>query len=792
MSNVRFLTILLAIFAFSAVADHKVATDGSPNMFIVYNPRLQPQVQRYDGIYKSKNNSLFAAKRLAAYLKEITGATFAIMPEDSWTPEYPAFVIGDTHFARSNGIDFRNFKPEEYLYKSIGSNIVIGGGFNFGQMIAIHKLLEDRFNCRYLAHDAKHFPKQKTAVIKAIDKRGEPSFSRRDIYSVNQSQKIGTRLLEFHRFNRGTIHAPGANIHSRQFPQVHSIYRFVDPDVYFKTHSEYFSMDAKGKRFHGDAKRSVGGEICYSNPAVAEIATAQLRKFIAADRKNTPKELWPTLYNINHADSTNYLCYCPECKAITQREGSEAGLLLTFINRVANAIAKDHPEITIGTSAYVSTEKAPRYIKPAKNVAIEYCDLYFRSDCFRPLTHPINHKQLAVFNSWKEKNIPITTIYDYWNMGGRWYFPPHVDTVAPTIKKDLQLFYNAGIRRFFTEAEHLFYEVDGNFYELQLYLAVQLLDDITKDDKALTDEFIKLYYGDGAKYVSQVYYKLAAAINDCTILLNCGNFARPYQTPAFMNELYTLLKKAQATVKNNSPYQLRIERELLPVLRTMLYYDNLRGKLAKAELLKEYRKLRIRQINYLYTPLEAKKLLPKVEDEIAKVSFEFATPKKFAHLPADEIHKFSAIDFHARSHVKDAQSPLKTVVRVGKYHDWKQTAEIHTKPNNPSHGKSIYGVTNQTHKKTKTINVEKPSIPQDEKYHWYCIRNVELGAQTVFWGWGWWTNCRLDKAYLDGADNRWDVWFSLKIVGPAYVKNSHQENNMFLECVIMTKPNAVK
>ena len=46
MSNVRFLTILLAIFAFSAVADHKVATDGSPNMFSVYNPQLHQRMLR--------------------------------------------------------------------------------------------------------------------------------------------------------------------------------------------------------------------------------------------------------------------------------------------------------------------------------------------------------------------------------------------------------------------------------------------------------------------------------------------------------------------------------------------------------------------------------------------------------------------------------------------------------------------------------------------------------------------------------------------------------------------------
>jgi hypothetical protein len=193
----------------------------------------------------------------------------------------------------------------------------------------------------------------------------------------------------------------------------------------------------------------------------------------------------------------------------------------------------------------------------------------------------------------------------------------------------------------------------------------------------------------------------------------------------------------------------------------------------------------------LYTPDEVKKVKPLVEKEIERVSFEFATPEPFKNLKEDEIHKFSALDFRSGM-VTDPESRLKNVIRVGFPLSLKKTREKHAVPDlDTQYGKTIFGVTNVTEKQTKRIDVGE-EIPQDEKYHWYCIRNCKIGPSTVFWAWGWYIRSELGKVYMDGEENRYDVWFSLKIVGPAYVRNSRKENDFFLECVILTKPGAVK
>ncbi len=193
----------------------------------------------------------------------------------------------------------------------------------------------------------------------------------------------------------------------------------------------------------------------------------------------------------------------------------------------------------------------------------------------------------------------------------------------------------------------------------------------------------------------------------------------------------------------------------------------------------------------MYTLEEVKKVKPLVEKEIERVSFDFATPEPFRNLKEGEIHKFSALDFRSGM-VTDPESKLKNVIRVGFPLSRKKTREKHAAPDlDTQYGKTIFGVSNVTEKKTKRIDVGE-EIPQDEKYHWYCIRNCKIGPSTVFWAWAWLTRCDLGKVYMDGKDNLYDVWFSLKIVGPSYVRDSRKEDDFFVECVILTKPGTVK
>ena len=60
------------------------------------------------------------------------------------------------------------------------------------------------------------------------------------------------------------------------------------------------------------------------------------------------------------------------------------GSLLEFVNAIADAVAREHPGVKVGTLSYWYTRKPPRTIKPRPNVQIQLCSI----ECC--VVHPIN------------------------------------------------------------------------------------------------------------------------------------------------------------------------------------------------------------------------------------------------------------------------------------------------------------------------------------------------------------------------------------------------------------------
>ena len=71
-----------------------------------------------------------------------------------------------------------------------------------------------------------------------------------------------------------------------------------------------------------------------------EIVYNSLVRFIEKDRATLPREKWPVIYEFSQNDNIHYICLCPECKKMKEREGSESGALLNFLNPIAEKIAK--------------------------------------------------------------------------------------------------------------------------------------------------------------------------------------------------------------------------------------------------------------------------------------------------------------------------------------------------------------------------------------------------------------------------------------------------------------------
>ena len=125
----------------------------------------------------------------------------------------------------------------------------------------------------------------------------------------------------------GAQHQPdearGGNISYRGF--VHTFNALVPPERYFADHPEYYS-EINGARVGPDHS-----QLCLTNPDVLRIATQTVRQWI----KESPNA---SIISVSQNDWHNY-CQCEKCSALAEKEGSQAGPLLHFVNAIAESYA---------------------------------------------------------------------------------------------------------------------------------------------------------------------------------------------------------------------------------------------------------------------------------------------------------------------------------------------------------------------------------------------------------------------------------------------------------------------
>ncbi len=754
----------------------------------------------------SENPSKFeklAANELQYFLNKIGENKYNIVPE-KLADAKNIIYLGQTKFAKINGINFDSLEKEEWVLKTIGNKLVVSGGRPVGTLYGVFALLE-KLGCYFLTLDQNVIPKIKHLKIPLLNERRKPFFTGRNIYDSYPSmlrkrgipEDIYWRFRLRSRANGSQGRRPGIIYNGDMFrlsnslSNFHNFFQYVSPKKYFKSHPEYFNMNKNGKRF---IKLPQGSQLCFTNPDVVKITTESLRKFIRRDRKSLPKSEWPIIYDISAMDGTKFMCLCPKCKEITTKEGSAAGLVLRYINAVAKAIANEYPEIMIRTFAYSSAELAPQITRPAPNVIVQYCDIYTKSDCYRPLTTVFNKKQLKKIKDWGKLNSKLA-LWDYWNMGMSSYFnPPRPEVIIDSIQPDFKLFGRMGIISLFLEAEKNFI-TPQNFIDLEYFIAYQLMVDPKRDVEKLINIYMNNYYGKAAPLMKQYLQMLRSGVSrhpnaQFTMRISMWH----YMTPEFMLKTYKLLHRAETLVKDNDVYRCRVREELISPLWTILYFRSNYGRYFEQNgykilgLENECRQLVLEFMNK-YKPKKLKTALKKFEKRFNILTAHLKCPKKFKNLPPESVKVFGY--------------PHRNLKSTKFYSDIKKDKEsitgytyISENPNPKMHGKNFreklwgttFGISNYGNAR-KVIRITE--FPKDEKYHWYKIPNFEIGSKTVFWAHLWWIQYDISSAYAnaDGHENAnvWDVWFSAKFTGPAYVKGSKKKNTICVDMVVLAK-----
>lgn len=460
-----------------------------------------------------------AARTLKNYLEKALGTKFEITSDIS----------------TNQGIFIGSFKskPNPYLsqirdggfsiFTSQGDLYIEGKG-RTGTLNGMYTFLEKVAGISMLAPSVVIFPESKDLIINRNLKLIEnPAFILRDI---NNDLALKDDFRKWHKLNNMKHNPDWGLIY-------HTFFKLVPPGEFFAQHPEYYSL-RQGKR--------VKRQLCMSNSSLPKVVADRLQQEI----KSNPDA---TFWFVSQEDNNDF-CECTICKQRYEKYGSPSGLLIEFINKIAN----NFPEKKLVTLAYNKTLKPPKEIKPLDNVVI----------CFAPInaSHNLgyaedleNKKILSYFKDWKKLSSNLM-FWDYWVGFGDVLLPfPNI----PTLQANMKFFQENAVQYVYEEGIN---QKGGELKELKTYLLARLLWDPNIDLEKEIQFFCDHFYGPAASEVSS-YIKLSRQdLMQSRVALKPGHtneYRGKCLTAENLKKYDALLDRAQKSVAGMQPYEARVK-----------------------------------------------------------------------------------------------------------------------------------------------------------------------------------------------------------------------------------------
>ncbi|MEN6337560.1 MAG: DUF4838 domain-containing protein [Phycisphaerales bacterium] len=531
--------LILALCASLGLSAITISKDGQAQAVIVLAPDASEPEQ-------------YAAKELAQFLGQITGGEFKVIDQEKEQASCifvgpAAAKLADENFS-TDGLG-----AEGIVLRTVDDDLILAGGRPRGTLYAVYTFLEDQLGCRWWSSTESTIPKKPTVSVDTLDVRYVPPLEYRspfwydafdgDWAARNKANGQAHRLEARHG---------GKHVYEGF---VHTFFPLIPPEKYFAEHPDWFS-EINGKRKYEHA------QLCLTNEAMRQ----ELVKNLKQQLRNNPEA---TIASVSQNDWYGN-CECAACKAIEQEEGSPAGLVLRFVNAVAEDVEKEFPNVALSTLAYQYTRKPPKITKPRPNVIVQLCSIEC-SFC-KPLADERNKAFRDDIIGWSQISKRLY-IWDY-TTNFRHYFLPHPNlrVLGPNVK----FFADHNVTGIFEQGAYTTNAAD--MAELRAWVLAKLLWDPSRDGEALTNEFIEGYYGPAAPHIKAYLKTTHDAVEAAGDWLGCFE-----ETKAKFISLDTLsqgwqhLQAAEQAVANDPALRLRVQAAELPALYAfMMRWKDLR------------------------------------------------------------------------------------------------------------------------------------------------------------------------------------------------------------------------
>ena len=521
-----------------------LATRGQPAAYTIIRPA------------GASPSQVYATEEFQRFTEQMTGVRLPIATDDAPLPER-AILLGETRYTDQllgAPADLKAFGEDGFRLITHPPYLLIVGGTKRGTLYGVYEALERLGGCRWYASWHSVIPKLDTWAIPPLDETQKPAFALRepfwfdmfdgDLAARNKCNGNSMRLTDKHG---GHSFRFGGGLGS-----CHTFNLLCSPSDYFDTHPEYFS-EVNGKRIKENT------QLCLTNPDVLRIVTSNV---LARIRKDPGADF----YGVSQNDWYNF-CTCPACKAIDDAEESHAGTMIAFVNKVAEAVEKEFPNVTIETLAYQYTRKPPKTVRPRHNVMPCLCTI--ECDFAFPIDKSAFKENRAFLDDIRGWGAICDRLYlwDY-TTNFRDYTSPFPNVLA--LQDNVRFFHTNRVDYLFEQGAYQ--GRHGDFAELKAWLLAKWMWKPDLPQEALLEDFFNGYYGAAAPYVRTYFDALHSFYRD-----PAAHPLRIFEDPhhnQIPDEFYTraaiLWQQAEAAVKDSPAHLYNVRMGAIPVLNTRL------------------------------------------------------------------------------------------------------------------------------------------------------------------------------------------------------------------------------
>lgn len=451
--------------------------------------------------------------------------------------------------ANSAAIVLSDVNDDGYRLEIKPEGIYIVGKTDDAARNGVYDFLETHLECMYVSPENTYVPLCPTVKLALEEKTVNPTITWRKVYQYESVQNGWYERLKMN----GTIVKEGENsieLYNEWGTWCHSSFEFVPPEKYFDEHPEYYAKFLGKRRYQFNVLgRTFPTHLCYTNEEVYQIAEAALKKQIA---EKPEVKYW----DFSIMDTYFATCRCKECKKFNKEAGSEMGTLLAFLNRLADAIRDDYPDVYLSTLAYQRVKNPPKNMKCAPNLCINVCAF--------PGTQSYPYSTeggIKASREFAERVVEWGKICDnilVWDYVVNF---THLKLPFPNFefqKENLEFYLENNIRFVFHQGSRE--PMDENA-EMRTYLLSRQLWDKDVDLLALAKKYVAVVYGDAAGLVEE-YMDLqnGAMIEsgvDLSLYDNPKKHKNGYLAPKLTDKYLELTEKMLEVAENSDTVNVK-------------------------------------------------------------------------------------------------------------------------------------------------------------------------------------------------------------------------------------------